>query len=57
MTAKTRVIFIANPNNPTGTWVEKDALDTFFKVVPENVLSFSMKPMANMLILQIFQTV
>ncbi|HQV40642.1 MAG: histidinol-phosphate transaminase [Moraxellaceae bacterium] len=38
ITAKTRVIFIANPNNPTGTWVEKDALDAFFKVVPENVL-------------------
>ena len=38
VTPKTRVIFIANPNNPTGTWVEKDALDTFFKAVPENVL-------------------
>lgn len=38
VTAKTRVIFIANPNNPTGTWVEKDELDAFFKEVPENVL-------------------
>ncbi|MDI1303090.1 MAG: histidinol-phosphate transaminase [bacterium] len=38
ITPKTRVIFIANPNNPTGTWVEKDELDTFFRAVPENVL-------------------
>jgi len=38
VTAKTRVIFIANPNNPTGTWVEKDELDAFFKAVPEQVL-------------------
>lgn len=38
VTEKTRVIFIANPNNPTGTWVEKDELDTFLKSVPGNVL-------------------
>lgn len=38
VTEKTRVIFIANPNNPTGTWVEKDELDAFFKAVPEHVL-------------------
>jgi histidinol-phosphate aminotransferase len=38
ITPKTRIIFIANPNNPTGTWVEKDELDAFFKTVPENVL-------------------
>lgn len=38
VTPKTRVIFIANPNNPTGTWVEKDELDTFLRAVPENVL-------------------
>lgn len=38
ITPKTRVIFIANPNNPTGTWVEKDELEVFFKAVPGNVL-------------------
>lgn len=38
VTPKTRVIFIANPNNPTGTWVEKETLDAFFKAVPEDVI-------------------
>lgn len=38
ITPCTRVVFIANPNNPTGTWVEGDALDTFLARVPENVL-------------------
>lgn len=38
ITPKTRVIFIANPNNPTGTWVEKTELDVFLNTVPENVL-------------------
>lgn len=30
VTAKTRVIFIANPNNPTGTWFEEDALSPVY---------------------------
>jgi histidinol-phosphate aminotransferase len=34
----TRVVFIANPNNPTGTWFELDELDAFLKGVAENVL-------------------
>ena len=34
----TRVIFIANPNNPTGTWFEEDAFDAFMKQIPWNVL-------------------
>lgn len=38
ITDKTRVIFIANPNNPTGTWLAKDELSVFLKSVPENVL-------------------
>lgn len=38
VTSRTRVIFIANPNNPTGTWVEKDALDAFLSAVPDSVL-------------------
>ncbi len=37
ITERTRVIFIANPNNPTGTWVAKDALRSFLRQVPEQV--------------------
>ncbi len=36
--ANTRVVFIANPNNPTGTWFGKQALRDFLAAVPENVL-------------------
>ena len=35
---KTRVIFIANPNNPTGTWLGADELEGFIRAVPEHVL-------------------
>ena len=34
----TRVIFIANPNNPTGTWFDAAALGKFLARVPEHVL-------------------
>ncbi|WP_339461967.1 histidinol-phosphate transaminase [Pseudomonas sp. EA_105y_Pfl2_R69] len=36
--ANTRVVFIANPNNPTGTWFGPDALERFLARVPQNVL-------------------
>lgn len=36
--ANTRVIFIANPNNPTGTWLDKRALRRFLERVPPRVL-------------------
>ena len=36
--AKTRLIFIANPNNPTGTIVTRAALDRFLEGLPERVL-------------------
>ncbi len=35
---KTRLIFIANPNNPTGTWLDKSNLKAFLDVVPPPVL-------------------
>ncbi len=38
ITDKTRVIFIANPNNPTGTWLDKDRLQDFIAKVPPHVL-------------------
>jgi histidinol-phosphate aminotransferase len=34
----TRVIFIANPNNPTGTWVGNTELVAFLRRVPEDVV-------------------
>lgn len=38
ITAKTKVVFIANPNNPTGTWFEEAAFNTFMQQVPAGVL-------------------
>jgi histidinol-phosphate aminotransferase len=38
ITSKTRLIFIANPNNPTGTLVGQDEIDRFVARVPENVV-------------------
>lgn len=38
ITPKTKLIFIANPNNPTGTLIKKDALKAFINKVPEFVL-------------------
>lgn len=34
----TRIIFLANPNNPTGTVLDADALDRFFAQVPGHVV-------------------
>ncbi|WP_028241057.1 histidinol-phosphate transaminase [Stutzerimonas azotifigens] len=36
--ADTRVVFLANPNNPTGTWFGAEALAAFLADVPEHVL-------------------
>jgi histidinol-phosphate aminotransferase len=38
ITDKTAVVFIANPNNPTGTWFKKGALEAFLSQVPEQVI-------------------
>jgi histidinol-phosphate aminotransferase len=38
ITADTRVVFIANPNNPTGTYVGQAALSHFLKAIPEDVI-------------------
>lgn len=38
ITEKTRIVFIANPNNPTGTVVLKDEFSAFMKDVPEEVV-------------------
>lgn len=33
----TAIVFLANPNNPTGTWVDEDALTEFLDGVPAHV--------------------
>ncbi|MCW1921556.1 histidinol-phosphate transaminase [Luteolibacter arcticus] len=38
ITPDTRLLFIANPNNPTGTMVGQEALDRFMARVPEHVV-------------------
>ncbi len=38
ITDKTKIIWICNPNNPTGTMVKEEELVKFFDKVPENVL-------------------
>ncbi len=35
---RTKVVALANPNNPTGAFVEPDALERFFARVPEHVV-------------------
>lgn len=39
ITADTRLVFIANPNNPTGTLVGQAALDRFMSRLPEHVVA------------------
>ncbi|MGH8401245.1 MAG: histidinol-phosphate transaminase [Gammaproteobacteria bacterium] len=34
----TRIVFIANPNNPTGTWLDRHTLVRFFEQVRKDVL-------------------
>ena len=38
ITPKTRLIFVANPNNPTGTLASQGEIDRFVDRVPENVV-------------------
>jgi histidinol-phosphate aminotransferase len=35
---KTKIVFLCNPNNPTGTIVDKEAVDKFIKQVPGDVV-------------------
>ena len=35
---RTRIVFVTNPNNPTGTWNHRDELIEFLNKVPENVI-------------------
>lgn len=35
---RTRIVFIANPNNPTGTWVDAKELEAFVAAAPRHVV-------------------
>jgi histidinol-phosphate aminotransferase len=39
VTRRTKIVYVANPNNPTGTMVERDRLDAYFEHVPSHVLT------------------
>ena len=38
VTDKTKVIWIANPNNPTGTWLNKTDLHAFIEAIPKHII-------------------
>jgi histidinol-phosphate aminotransferase len=40
ITKKTKIIFIANPDNPTGTYINQNQMNNFLKKVPKDVLVF-----------------
>jgi histidinol-phosphate aminotransferase len=39
ITPLTRLVFLANPNNPTGTWIEPDRLKAFLGALPASALA------------------
>lgn len=38
ISSRTKIVFIANPNNPTGTWIEPAEIKAFLEKVPDKVL-------------------
>lgn len=38
ITDKTKLVYVVNPNNPTGNWLKEDELTAFLDSVPSNVL-------------------
>ncbi|MBX3703542.1 MAG: histidinol-phosphate transaminase [Steroidobacteraceae bacterium] len=36
--ASVRIVFIANPNNPTGTWLDEHELDVLLRAIPGDVI-------------------
>lgn len=38
VTANTRLMFVANPNNPTGTWIKRNELTRLLETVPDHVI-------------------
>ncbi len=37
VTDRTRIVFLANPNNPTGTWVDQASLTAFLDALPSHI--------------------
>lgn len=40
ITPKTKIIFIANPDNPTGSYLTHQKMKDFFKKIPKNIIVF-----------------
>ncbi|WP_343487458.1 histidinol-phosphate transaminase [Allomuricauda sp. d1] len=38
ITAKTKIVFLTSPNNPTGTYIPKAVLEDFLERIPKNIL-------------------
>ena len=38
ITTRTKLVYLANPNNPTGTWFDAESFDAFMSHVPEDVI-------------------
>ncbi len=38
VTGRTRLLFVCNPNNPTGTMVTRDDVEAFMRAVPDDVI-------------------
>ena len=38
VTANTKMVFIANPNNPTGTYLQHDEVESFLSSLPQHVI-------------------
>ena len=38
ITAQTKIIFLANPNNPTGTMISEDEIEKLLNKIPSNIL-------------------
>ncbi len=39
ITGRTKIAFLCNPNNPTGTMISRDEVDSYFAAVPDHVLT------------------
>ena len=48
LTGRTKLIFLANPNNPTGTMISKAEIEKLIAAVPKNVIIVLDSAYANM---------